>query len=195
MSRIGVALLVAFLASPLLPLPASAEPELWACQRADGSTMYMNHTKGATGCGGYSLRSELGYVKRTEAPAPAKTEEAKPPEAPAHATGQPITINIIVNAPPPAPPPQPIEVQPPVGEIPFEVVRMLSVGMTEAEILRRAGLPQATLIGGSYSFGAPYPVWPIFGANRFVYSSGDWLVELTFTGGRVLSINQTRVRP
>ena len=72
---------------------------------------------------------------------------------------------------------------------------MLSVGMTEAEILRRAGLPQATLIGGSYSFGSPYPFWPIFGANRFVYSSGDWLVELMFTGGRVMSINQNRVRP
>jgi len=28
-----------------------------------------------------------------------------------------------------------------------------------------------------------------------VYSSGDWIVELTFSGGRVLSINQTRLRP
>src|SRR2546427_7879737 len=73
--------------------------------------------------------------------------------------------------------------------------RMLSVGMTEAEVLGRAGLPQTTLIGSAYAFGSPYPFWPIFGANRFVYSSGDWIVEITFGGGRVVSINQTRLRP
>ena len=195
MSPIGPVLLVAFLFAPLLPLPAFAESELWACKRADGSTIYTNHTKGVTGCDTYALRAELGYMKRTEAPAPAQKEEPKPPVPQTQAAGQPININIIVNSPPPAPPPQRIEVQPPVGEISFEVVRMLSVGMTEAEILRRAGLPQSTLIGGSYALGSPYPFWPIFGANRFVYSSSDWIVELTFTGGRVISINQTRVRP
>lgn len=134
-------------------------------------------------------------MKRAEAPASPQKEEPKPPASQTQAAGQPITINIIVNSPPPVPPPQQIEMQPPVGEIPFEVVRMLSVGMSEAEVLRRAGFPQTTLIGGGYSFGSPYSSWPIFGANRFVYSSGDWLVELTFTGGRVLSINQNRVRP
>ncbi len=195
MPPIGVSLLIAFLAVPLLPLPASAESELWTCKRADGSTIYTNHTKGVTGCNTYPLRTELGYMKRAEAPASPQKEEPKPPASQTQAAGQPITINIIVNSPPPVPPPQQIEMQPPVGEIPFEVVRMLSVGMSEAEVLRRAGFPQTTLIGGGYSFGSPYSSWPIFGANRFVYSSGDWLVELTFTGGRVLSINQNRVRP
>jgi hypothetical protein len=195
MAPIGIPLLLTFFSLLLWPLPAAAEPELWACKRADGSTIYTNHTKGVTGCGAYTLRSELGYVKRTAEPTPASKEEPKAPSLPAQTAGQPININIIVNAPPPAPPPQRIEVQPPAGEISFEVVRMLSVGMSEAEILRRAGLPQTTLIGGGYSFGSPYSSWPIFGANRFVYSSGDWLVELTFTGGRVASINETRIRP
>jgi hypothetical protein len=195
MAPVGIPLLLAFFSLLLWPLPAAAEPELWACKRTDGSTIYTNHTKGVTGCNTYPLRAELGYMKRTEAPAPAQKEEPKPPASQTQAAGQPININIIVNSPPPAPPLQRIEVQPPVSEIPFEVVRMLSVGMSEAEILRRAGLPQTTLIGGGYSFGSPYSSWPIFGANRFVYSSGDWLVELTFTGGRVATINQTRVRP
>lgn len=192
MAPVGVAILIAVLSALLQPVPAaSAEPELWSCTRADGTTIFTNHTKGLTGCSSYSLRSELGYVKRTvqeqtEAP---KLTEAKPQTA-----APPVTVNIIVNSPPPTPPQQ-IEVRPAVGEIPFEVVRMLSVGMTEAEILRRAGLPQSTLVGGGYSLGAPYPFWPVFGANRFVYSSGDWLVELAFGGGRVISINQTRVRP
>src|SRR5437867_4470712 len=59
----------------------------------------------------------------------------------------------------------------------------------------QAGCPQTSLFGGAYAFGSPYPFWPIFGANRFVYSSGGWIVEITFGGGRVVSINQPRLRP
>ena len=195
MAPVGIPLLLAFVSLLLWPLPAAAEPEFWVCKRVDGGTLYTNKSKDLAGCNTHSLQSERGYMKRTAEPAPTPKEEPTPPAPQAAASGQPITINIIVNSLSPAPPPQRIEAQPPAGEIPFEVVRMLSVGMTEAEILRRAGLPQATLIGGSYSFGSPYPVWPIFGANRFVYSSGDWLVELMFTGGRVMSINHNRVRP
>jgi hypothetical protein len=189
MSRVGIPLLVGFLSAVLFPLSAAAEPELWSCTKTDGTMLFTNKTKDLSGCNAYTLRAELGYVKRA---VEEKKEEPKPPEPKAQTALPPININIMVSAPPPAPPA--IEMLAPVGEIPFEVVRMLSVGMTEAEILRRAGLPQATLIG-SHSFGSPYPAWPIFGANRFVYSSGDWIVELTFTGGRVFSINQNRVRP
>ncbi len=190
MSRVGIPLMVGFLSAVLLPLSATAaEPELWSCTKADGTTTFTNKTKDLSGCSAYTLRSELGYVRRA---VEEKKEEPQPPESKTQAALPPININIMVSAPPPAPPA--IEMPAPVGEIPFEVVRMLSVGMTEAEILRRAGLPQATLIG-SHSFGSPYPFWPIFGANRFVYSSGDWIVELTFTGGRVFSINQVRIRP
>lgn len=153
--------------------------------------LFTNKSKDLAGCSPYRLRTELGFVKKTmeekkEAPKLAVEQQAPP-------AAQPITINIMINAPPPTPPP--IEMLAPVGEIPFETYRMLSVGMTEAEVLGRAGLPQTTYIGSAYSFGSPYPFWPVFGANRFVYSSGDWIVELTFGGGRVISINQTRLRP
>ena len=194
MSRAGIPLLVVFFSALLLPLSASAESELWTCNRADGSIMFTNKSEDLTGCSQYRLRTELGFFKGT---VEAKREVPKPPAAPQEPTAppsaQPITINIIVSTPPPTPPA--VEMLAPVGEIPFETYRMLSVGMTESEVLGRAGLPQTTYIGSAYPFNSPYSFWPIFGANRFVYSSGDWIVELTFSGGRVLSINQTRLRP
>jgi hypothetical protein len=142
-----------------------------------------------TGCKAYTPQSELGYAKRTVE----QKEERKPSEPQVQLALPPIHITINVQS---APPPQVERVilSPPVGEIPFQVIRMLSVGMSEAEVLSRAGLPQFTLIG-SQSFGFPFPTWPIFGANRFVYSSGDWIVEVTFGGGRVISINEFRPRP
>ena len=194
MQRAGIPLFVAFFSALLLPLPASAESELWTCNRVDGSIMFTNKSQDLTGCSQYRLRTELGFFKGT---VEAKKEVPKPTAAPQEPTAPsstlPITINIIISTPPPMPPA--IEMLAPVGEIPFETYRMLSVGMTEAEVLGRAGLPQTTLIGSAYAFGSPYPFWPIFGANRFVYSSGDWIVEITFGGGRVVSINQTRLRP
>lgn len=191
---LGIPLLVTLLSVLLLPLAATAESELWACKRADGSTMFTDHVPTQAGCSAYTVRSELGYFKRAEEPPAVKPEAPTPPEPKVQAQPAPlpITINIVIS-PPPTPPP--IQTLAPVGEIPFETFRMLSMGMTEAEVLGRAGLPQTTYIGSAYSFGSPYPFWPIFGANRFVYSSGDWIVELTFGGGRVVSISQTRLRP
>ena len=157
--------------------------------------MFTNQFPTQAGCSAYAIRSEMGYLKRAAEP-PAVVQEAPKPPAPqmqAQPALPPITINIVISSPPPTPPP--VQMLAPVGEIPFETYRMLSVGMTEAEVLGRAGLPQTTYIGSAYPFNSPYPFWPIFGANRFVYSSGDWIVELTFGGGRVLSINQTRLRP
>src|SRR3989441_7788791 len=195
MSRAGILLLVVFF--PCFPraLPAAADPELWTCTRADGPTMFTAHVATQAGCRAYSVRSELGYFKRAADPPEVRREAPTPPEPQAQAQPAlpPITINIVISPPPPRPPVS--DTLAPVGEIPFETYRMLSVGMTEAEVLGRAGLPQTTLIGSAYAFGSPYPFWPIFGANRFVYSSGDWIVEITFGGGRVVSINQTRLRP
>jgi len=157
--------------------------------------MFTDHVATQAGCRAYTVRSELGYFKRAAEPPEVRQEAPTPPEPKAQAQPAlpPITINIVISPPPPRP--LVSDTLAPVGEIPFETYRMLSVGMTEAEVLGRAGLPQTTLIGSAYAFGSPYPFWPIFGANRFVYSSGDWIVEITFGGGRVVSINQTRLRP
>ena len=64
-------------------------------------------------------------------------------------------------------------------EVSFEVLRMLSTGMTKAEVIGRAG-----------------PPWHAFQHGRsstWVYSTTDrWIVELAFGGGRVATINWTR---
>jgi hypothetical protein len=194
LASFSLEILLGLTALLLLNSLVAAEPEVMICKRTDGTQIFTNRTKDVTGCSEYRIQSELGYVKRIVEEKPPATDERKPipPQGPA---GMPPIQIIINNISAPTPPPAArIEVGAQIGEIPFETSRMLSVGMTEAEVLRRAGQPQSTLIG-SYSFGSPYPFWPIFGANRFVYSSGDWVVELTFGGGRVISINQFRPRP
>ena len=62
-------------------------------------------------------------------------------------------------------------------ELSFETLRMLSTGMTKAEVLSRAGSPR-------HSF-RKSRVW--------VYSATDnWIVELNFSGERVIGINWSR---
>jgi hypothetical protein len=64
-------------------------------------------------------------------------------------------------------------------EMTFEVLRMLSTGMTKAEVVSRAGHPQHTFQRGR--------------SSTWVYSTTDhWIVELAFGGGRVSAINWTR---
>ncbi|HEY3197270.1 MAG TPA: hypothetical protein VGJ57_04595 [Nitrospirales bacterium] len=64
-------------------------------------------------------------------------------------------------------------------EMSFEVLRMLSTGMTKAEVMSRAGLPQHTFRQGR--------------SSTWVYSATDhWIVELAFGGGRVSVINWSR---
>ena len=59
----------------------------------------------------------------------------------------------------------------------FETFRMLSTGMTRAEVLSRVGSPRHT-----------------FGKSRvWVYSATDnWIVQLTFSGERVIEIKWSR---
>ena len=68
------------------------------------------------------------------------------------------------------------------GEIDFEKFRMLSTGMTQAEILTRAGNPKHIFRIGH-------------NIQQWVYTDEDWLIEITFTGGRVANIDSYRPRP
>jgi len=68
------------------------------------------------------------------------------------------------------------------GEISFETYRMLSTGTTEAEILTRAGQPR-------YTFRIARGTWV------WVYLNDEWLVEVTFSGGRVANISRYRPKP
>src|SRR2546425_14060 len=83
MQRAGIPLFVAFFSALLLPLPASAESELWTCNRVDGSIMFTNKSQDLTGCSQYRLRTELGFFKGT---VEAKKEVPKPTAAPQEPT-------------------------------------------------------------------------------------------------------------
>jgi hypothetical protein len=64
-------------------------------------------------------------------------------------------------------------------ELSFEVLRMLSTGMTQSEVLSHAGPPQHKFQRSR--------------SSAWVYTTADhWIVELTFGGGRVSAINWSR---
>jgi hypothetical protein len=61
----------------------------------------------------------------------------------------------------------------------FETLRMLSTGMTKAEVLSRAGAPR-------HRFQSR-------GSQRWIYTtSDDWIVEVVFSGNTVIAINWSR---
>jgi outer membrane protein assembly factor BamE (lipoprotein component of BamABCDE complex) len=64
-------------------------------------------------------------------------------------------------------------------ELSFEIIRMLSTGMSKGQVLSLAGAPHYTFQRSRSA------LW--------VYSSTDrWIVELSFEGERVKAINWTR---
>jgi len=67
-------------------------------------------------------------------------------------------------------------------EMSFEVLRMLSTGMSKAEVLSRAGPPSYTFRNG--------------GMQKWMYRASDgWHVEINFAGNNVAAIEWTRARP
>jgi len=65
------------------------------------------------------------------------------------------------------------------GEVSFETLRMLSTGMTKAEVLSRAGHPRHEFKNR--------------GTQRWVYASSDrWIVEIVFSGNNVIAIDWSR---
>jgi hypothetical protein len=64
-------------------------------------------------------------------------------------------------------------------EVSFETFRMLSTGMTKAEVLGRAGPPRHEFKNK--------------GTQRWVYDSIDrWIVEIVFSGNKVVTIDWSR---
>ena len=65
------------------------------------------------------------------------------------------------------------------GEISFEALRMLSTGMTKAEVLSKVGSPRHNFKNR--------------GTQRWVYPSSDrWIVEVVFSGNNVIAVNWSR---
>ena len=64
-------------------------------------------------------------------------------------------------------------------EMSFETLRMLSTGMTKAEVLSRAGSPRHRFHNR--------------GTQRWIYTASDnWIVEVVFSGNNVIAINWSR---
>ncbi|MBI3809835.1 MAG: hypothetical protein HY284_05175 [Nitrospirae bacterium] len=146
--------------------PAQAAEQLWLCHQQDGSEIYTTDPSALKNCKQYTPPSGLTTapeLDRDRRPAdedyPRKSYK-KAPAGERHSEEKPK----------------------PKGDVDFETFRMLSTGMTEAEILTRAGSPK-------YIFRIGYNV------QRWVYTEAEWLIEVTFTGGRVANIDWYRPRP
>jgi hypothetical protein len=137
--------------------------ELWRCVHPDGTEIFTNKTEALSNCQEYDPKSVLRVL-----PAPK--------DNPTIAEGQyPEPARRRSRIEPPEERRQP-------GQISFETFRMLSTGMTETEILERAGAPKHRF---RLSLGTV--VW--------AYANDDWIVEITFSGGRAAEINRYRARP
>jgi len=145
----------------LLASPASAE--MWRCALPDGSEIFTNRTEGLTDCKEYVPEAVLGVL---------------PDRRDSSAIMEPLPTDRI-----PIPSRgERFEERRTSGQISFETFRMLSTGMTETEVLVRAGPPKHRF---RLSIGAI--VWS--------YLNDDWVVEVLFSGYRVASIYRYRPRP
>jgi hypothetical protein len=91
--------------------------------------------------------------------------------------------------------------QPSFGKMDFEAFRLITTGMTQAEVLSRAGKPFHTeFLGCGHSVPVPWcPVGCVFCQTRWDYLgdgySEDWIFEVKFLGDRVFETNNYRRTP
>ena len=156
-------------------LPAASAAEMWLCSLPDGSAIYTNIPKDYQNCAAFEPKSELGMFSTNVVPTPPPLEEFRLPLEPT-----------------PAALPPKAEEAPLYREMPFEVYRMLNLGMSEAEILKRAGPPSYVVPNTTGAFGL---LAPISSAARYYYL-GDWIVTVTFDlSGRVINLDRSRPSP
>jgi hypothetical protein len=152
-------------------IPSIVSAEIWICTLADGSEVYTNHPKDYEACNPYEPKTEELLLLRSR---PALTPIAEGLSRPVAPMGvEPEDLRR--------------------GEMPFEVFRMLSIGMTEAEVIARAG-PPTSLSALPLAAGAGL-IAPVSNALRYNYI-GDWTVVVTFDlSGRVIKLERFRPRP
>ena len=157
----------------LLGLPAVVAAEMWRCALPDGSEIYTNIPKEYQNCVAYEPAAELSLFSRVPAlgiaPPLLQIEPVEQPERTRQVDASPIP-----------------------REMPFEVFRMLSLGMSEAEVLQRAGPPTYVVPNTTGAFGL---LAPISSAARYYYL-GDWIVTVNFDlAGRVVNLDRSRPSP
>ena len=147
--------------------PSQAAEPLWLCKQQDGSTIYTTNLT-YSGCKEFTPSS--GGLTTMPEPGQGRppSEESQPHQ---YYEKHPARERQSEDKPKPK------------GEIDFEKFRMLDTGMTQAEILTRVGNPKHV-----FRFGR--------NIERWVYTTEDeWLIEITFTSGRVANIDRYRPRP
>jgi hypothetical protein len=91
--------------------------------------------------------------------------------------------------------------QTPYGKMDFATFRILTSGMTETEVLSRAGRPfHEEFLGCGHSVPVPWcPIGCVFCQTRWDYVgegySEDWIFEVKFLGGRVFETSNYRRTP
>jgi len=163
MNKFTPSIIIVASAGLLASAPSQAAEQLWLCHQQDGSAIYTTDPSTLKDCKQYQPPSAITPAPEPDQ-GPNKSQTGKTYEKASakerHSEEKPK----------------------PKGDVDFETFRMLSTGMTEAEILTRAGNPK-------HIFRIGYNV------QRWVYTEADWLIEITFTGGRVANIDWYRPRP
>jgi len=140
--------------------------EVLRCVGLDGATVYTNATGGLSGCVPYESRSELGFVSGrglAEGLSARTVRDAKK--------------EVVYGADPAKSASSGTRALP--KEVSFETFRMLSTGMSKAEVLRIAGHPR-------HEFKSK-------GTQRWVYDATDrWIVEIVFSGNKATAIEWSR---
>src|SRR5438132_11304649 len=102
----------------LVVLPAAASAEMWLCSLPTGGAIYTNLPKDYQDCAAFEPKSELGMFSTNVVPTSPRLEGFELPLEP--------------KAAPRA------EEASPSREMPFDIFRMLSIGMNEADVIARA---------------------------------------------------------
>ena len=164
MKRIGMMLFLGgslwlFAVTPL-------HAELWRCVGPEGAEVFVNKTDGFSGCKRYEPRSEFSVV-------PSKGAADSLPSRDGRLSVKEPRVRLGHDKP------TAVSIKHPKGEVSFEVFRMLSTGMSRAEVLSRAGSPQNKFKNK--------------GTQRWIYSTSDhWIVEIVFSGNNVIQVNSSR---
>jgi hypothetical protein len=162
----------------LLGAPSAFGADLSVCTLPDGQKVFTNKAQDAGNCEPYEPQSKLGYIYR-KGGAPLPYIEAAIPERPDR------TERVM--------PAQPNGEMSTLREMPFEVFRMLSLGMSDADVLSRAGPP--SYIATFPNNGGFGQLAPTLSALRYYYL-GDWVVVVSFDpSGHINNMERFRPRP
>lgn len=159
----------------LLAIPSAFSTDLSVCTLADGQKVYTNKAQDSGNCEPYEPQSTLGYIYR-KGGSPLPYIEAVIPDRPERIV-----------------PAQPTGETQALREMPFEVFRMLSLGMSDADVLSRAGPP--SYIATFPNNGGFGQLAPTLSALRYYYL-GDWVVVVSFDpSGHINNLERFRPRP